>query len=193
MSKKIRLFLALTGLIILKGYAQTDAIQVDSIIRNEEITQMPDTIPVEEIIPPEEIPDFTYSLNPKKYTIADIKVKLSGPNTNNYEDFVLIGISGLSIGDVIEVPGGEETADAMRRYWRNGLFSDVSILGTRVKDNNIWLEIQLTLRPRISIINFNGIKKSEREDLQNRLGLRPGSTLTTNASDRAVIYIKKYL
>ena len=190
MGNKIRLFLALTGLIILKGYTQENTIRVDSLIRNVEVTQIPDTIKVEEIIPPEEIPVFLYSMNPKKYTIADIKVKMTGPN--NYEDFVLVSISGLSIGDVISVPGGDETTDAMKRYWRHGLFSNVKIEATRVKDNNIWLEIQLTQRPRISEINFNGVKKSEREELQNRLALRPGSTLTSNVADRAVTYIKRY-
>ena len=190
MSKRIRLFLALTGLFFLKGYAQVDAIRNDLIIQNEAIIQMPDTIQAEEIIPPEEIPSFSYSLNAKKYTIADIKVKMTGPS--NYEDFALIGISGLAKGDIIEAPGGEETTDAMRRFWRHGLFSNVRIIGTRARNDSIWLEIQLTQRPRISVINFNGIKKTEREELQNRLGLRPGSTLTTNMSDRAVTYIQKY-
>ena len=190
MCKKIRLLLALIGLICLKGYAQTDALRVDSIIGQEEFIQRMNTMQVEEIIPPEEIPSFSYSMSPKKYTIADIKVKMTGPS--NYEDFVLIGISGLAIGDVIEVPGGEETIDAMKRFWRHGLFSDVKIVATRVKDDNIWLEFQLRQRPRISGINFHGVKKSEREDLTNRLGLRPGNTLTTTASDRAVILIRKY-
>ena len=192
MYKKLRLFLALTGLIIFKGYAQMDTIREDSIILHENITQTMDTVQIEENIPPEESPAFSYSLNPKKYTIADIKVTLQGPNSNNYEDFVLINLSGLSIGDEIDIPGGPETAEAMRRYWRYGIFSDVKITASRIQDNNVWIEIHLTERPRISVINFNGIKKSEREELQNRLGLRPGSTLTTNASDRAVTYIQKY-
>ena len=49
-------------------------------------------------------PAIDYGALPRKYEIADITV--SGA-TDNYEDFVIIGYSGLSVGDVIEIPGEE--------------------------------------------------------------------------------------
>ena len=63
-------------------------------------------------------PVILYSGTPKKYEIADIKVE----GVKNYEDYVLIGLSGLSVGQTITVPGDEITG-AIRRYWRHGLFS----------------------------------------------------------------------
>ena len=39
---------------------------------------------------------------------------------------VLAGLSGLSVGQMIDVPGSQIT-EAVKRYWRNGLFSKVSI------------------------------------------------------------------
>ena len=39
-------------------------------------------------------PVILYSGTPKKYEIADIKVE----GVKNYEDYVLIGLSGLSVG-----------------------------------------------------------------------------------------------
>lgn len=136
---------------------------------------------------PAEVPVISYSLSPKRYKIADIKVT----GIKNYDDFVLIGFSGLSVGDEVSIPGEEITA-AVKRFWKHGLFSDVKILATKIEGDQVWLEIQLKQRPRISQVNYNGIKKGEREDLEAKLGLRKGYQITPNAIDRAKIYIQKY-
>lgn len=132
-------------------------------------------------------PVILYSGTPKKYEIADIKVE----GVKNYEDYVLIGLSGLSVGQTISVPGDEITG-AIKRYWRHGLFSNVSITAEKVEGNKVWLKISLTQRPRISDIRYHGVKKSEREDLQNKLGLVKGSQITPNLVDRAKVLIKRY-
>ena len=67
-------------------------------------------------------PVILYSATPKKYEIGGIKVE----GVKNYEDYVQIGLSGLSVGQTINVPGDEIT-NAVKRYWRHGLFSDVRI------------------------------------------------------------------
>ena len=51
------------------------------------------------------LPVIVYSENPKKYEIADIKFE----GMKNYEDYLLIGLSGLSVGQVISVPGDDIT------------------------------------------------------------------------------------
>ena len=188
MGKKIRLLLALTGLILCKGYGQMNALRVDSIAPAEEYIQTDTILPIEEVIPPEEIPVISFS-SPRKYTIADIKIKMLGPS--NYEEHMLIGISGLALGDDIFFPG-QETADATRNYWRHGLFSEVNMIGSRIRNDSIWIEFELRQRPRISEVNFNGVKKNEREELITRLQIRRGQTFTTNMADRAIIIIKKY-
>lgn len=136
---------------------------------------------------PAEVPVISYGLSPKRYKIADIKVT----GIKNYDDFVLIGFSGLSVGDVVSIPGEEITA-AVKRFWKHGLFSDVKILATKIEGDQVWLEIQLKQRPRVSQVNFNGIKKGEREDLEARLGLRKGYQITPNAIDRAKNIVRKY-
>jgi outer membrane protein insertion porin family len=148
--------------------------------------QMNDTIPEQSAIPPEEVPVISYSMA-KRYIIDSIRVT----GVKNYEDYVLIGFSGLAVGDEITVPGDEIT-EAVKRFWRQGLFSDVKIQATRIIDNRIWLEIQLRQRPRISEIRYSGVKKSEREDLEAKLGLRRGHTITPNVEDRAKTLIKRH-
>jgi outer membrane protein insertion porin family len=134
-----------------------------------------------------ETPVILYSGSPKKYEIADIKVE----GVSNYEDYVLIGLSGLSVGQTVTVPGDDITT-AVKRYWRHGLFSDVQILADKIEDDKIYLRIKLAQRPRIAEINYHGVKKSEREDLESKLGLVKGSQITPNLVDRAKILIKKH-
>lgn len=143
-----------------------------------------DTAKVEK---PADLPVISYSLTPKKYKIADIKVT----GVKNYDDFVLIGFSGLSVGDEISVPGDEVTA-AVKAFWKHGLFSDVKILANKIVGDSIWLEYQLKQRPRISEVNYHGIKKGEREDLEAKLGLKKGFQITPNVLDRAKILIEKF-
>ena len=131
-------------------------------------------------------PSVLYSA-PKKYEIAGITVS----GIDNYEDYVLIGLSGLSVGQVITVPGEEITA-AVKRYWKHGLFSNVSITIEKVVGNKAYLNIALTQRPRLSQLNFNGVKKSEREDLEAKLNFKQGNQITPNMIDRAKIVIKRY-
>lgn len=50
-------------------------------------------------------PVILYNGSPKKYEIADIKVT----GVKNYEDYVLVGISGLAVGQTITVPGDDIT------------------------------------------------------------------------------------
>ncbi len=132
-------------------------------------------------------PVISYTLSPKKYEIAEIKVS----GAPNFEDFVLIGFSGLSVGDKIAIPGDEIT-NAVKRFWKHGLFSDVKILATQMTDNKVWLEIALTQRPTISDLIINGVKKGEIKDIEERIGITKGSQTTPNTMDRAKSQIQKY-
>ena len=49
----------------------------------------------------EPVPEIEYGMTRKTYEIAGIEVE----GSDSYEDFVLIGFSGLAVGDKIEVPG----------------------------------------------------------------------------------------
>ena len=132
-------------------------------------------------------PVILYSATPKKYEIGGIKVE----GVKNYEDYVLIGLSGLSVGQTITVPGDDITT-AVKRYWRHGLFSDVRIEAEKIVGNKIYLKIILAQRPRIADIQYIGVKKSEREDLEAKLGLAKGSQITPNLINRAKLLIKRH-
>ena len=116
---------------------------------------------------------------------------ISVEGVQNYEDYLLIGISGLSVGDVIEFPG-EDISQAIKRYWKHGLFSTVKIEADKIQNDSIYLKIVLSLRPRVSQVNINGVKKSEKEDLESKMGIIKGNQITPNIIDRAKIVAKKY-
>lgn len=132
-------------------------------------------------------PDISYTGTPRSCIIAGLNVD----GIEGYEDSQLAGISGLTIGREITVPGREIT-DAVRRYWKYGLFSEVSIGADSIIGRKIYLHIHLKGRPRVSTINYHGLKKTEREDMEKKLGLLIGSQITPNMVDRAKILAKKY-
>lgn len=123
----------------------------------------------------------------QKYEIGGIAVE----GVNDYEDYILIGISGLTIGETVELPG-EEITNAIKRYWKHGLFSAVKIEADSIVDEKVYLKISLAMRPRVSQININGVKKSEQEDLEEKIGLVRGNQITPNMENKAEIIIKKY-
>lgn len=132
-------------------------------------------------------PDISYAGTPRTLTIGGINVS----GVEGYEDYVLTGISGLSVGEQVEVPGDDIT-NAVKRYWKHGLFSKVAVAADSIVGDKLYLHIYLSVRPRISNINYIGLKKSEREDMEQKLGMVKGTQLTPNMIDRAKILAKKY-
>ena len=140
-----------------------------------------------QVVKREVAPEIDYNRTPKQYYIGQITVD----GVKNYDERLLIGLSGLAEGEKIEIPG-EEITKAVKRYWRNGLFSNVAISVDSLVGDSAYLHIQLTQRPRISQINFNGVRKNERDDLKEKMGLIKDSQLTPNMIDRAKILAQRY-
>ena len=132
-------------------------------------------------------PDISYAGTPRSCIIGGINVH----GVEGYEDYMLTGLSGLQVGQRVSIPGSEIT-EAVKRYWRHGLFSKVAISADSIVGDTVYLALNLALRPRVSTINYYGIKKSEREDMEAKLGIMKGSQITPNMIDRAKILAKKY-
>lgn len=144
-----------------------------------------DSIPASTSAP---APKIEYGISRPTYEIAGLTVT----GAPGYEEFVLIGFSGLAVGDKIEVPGDQITK-CIRRFWKQGLFSDVKIVAQKIEGDKIWLEIRLKQRPRVSDIVYNGLKKSEKEDVEVKVGISKGAQMTPNLADRAKTVVTKYL
>ena len=133
-------------------------------------------------------PDISYASSVRMLNIGALRVS----GVEGYEEYMLTSISGLSVGQEISVPGSEIT-EAVKKYWKHGLFSEVKIAADSIVGDSIYLHIYLKTRPRVSQINYTGVKKkSEREDLEQKLGLLKGSQVTPNMIARAKMLAQKY-
>lgn len=132
-------------------------------------------------------PNVIFTGIPRTYQIADIKVE----GADNYDEYIIIGYSGLKKGEWVDIPGSDLTA-AAKRLWRQALFSNVQIIVDKVAGDQAWLTLKLRTQPRISEINYYGVKKGERDDLQERLQLHKGNQITQNIVNRAEAIIRQY-
>ena len=68
-------------------------------------------------------PKIVFTNAPNTYEIAGIRVE----GVDNYDESIIIGYSGLAVGQRVEIPG-EDLKTAAKRFWRQGLFSKVQIV-----------------------------------------------------------------
>ncbi|MCG8474612.1 MAG: BamA/TamA family outer membrane protein [Cytophagales bacterium] len=125
--------------------------------------------------------------NPKTYTIEAITVK--GANTLNKN--ALISLSGLKTGDKIKVPG-DKISNAIRKLWKQGIIADVSIKVEKTEGDKIWLIIDLTERPRLSIIEIYGANKTQTKELKEEIDIAKGKVLTSAIQKNTEIIASKY-
>jgi outer membrane protein insertion porin family len=125
---------------------------------------------------------------PRKYKVAGIT--LSG--NKFFDTTLLISIANINVGDDIVIPGGDQFARVINNLWKQNYFSNVEIYVTRLEGLNIYLEIQVTERPRLGSFNFKGISKTQAEELTPKVGLIKGRIVTENNRRSALEAIQKY-
>ena len=144
-----------------------------------------DTIPTSVNV---ELENIFNSKTPKEYTIAAIKVT----GTQSFDANLIVSISGLAIGDKVMIPGTDAFSKAINNLWKQNLISNVEIYFTRLIGKNLYVEISITERPRLSSFKFVGVKKGESDDLLAKVGLVKGRVVTENMKLSAVENIKKF-
>ena len=116
------------------------------------------------------------SKTPKEYIIAGIKIT----GTKYLDESLLISISGLTVGDKVIIPGGDNFSRAINKLWNQNLFSNIAIYFTKLVGNDLYLEINVTERPRLANFIFKGASKSESDELKTKTGLVKGRVITEN-------------
>jgi outer membrane protein insertion porin family len=125
---------------------------------------------------------------PKEFVIAGIKIT----GSKYLDESLLISVSGLSIGDKVIIPGGDNFSKAIIKLWNQNLFSNVGIYFTKITGNELYVEIHVTERPRLTNFIFEGASKSESDELKIKTGLIKGRVITENMKQIADENIKKY-
>jgi outer membrane protein insertion porin family len=129
------------------------------------------------------------SRNPKRYTIAGINVV----GTKSFDRNLVISITGLAIGDEISIPGSDAFSNALKKLWKQNLIADAQINIIELStDNRIFIEIQIEERPRLLAFTFEGVKKGDKDDLDEKCALLKDRVLTEDMKLSAVEAIKKF-
>lgn len=147
--------------------------------------QVTDTVP--DSIDPKLI-ELANSKVPKEYTLGGITIS----GTKYLDEQLLLSISGLSVGDKLVIPGGDHFSKAITNLWKQNLFANIEINYTKIEDDKVFIEIAVTERPRLSKYFLKGIKKSDMDELEGKVGLIPGRVVTENVKRNAVDAIQKY-
>jgi outer membrane protein insertion porin family len=124
---------------------------------------------------------------PKAYRIAGISVM--GAKFADVQAIKLF--SGLQEGQEIMIPGDEIT-DAIRKLWKQKLFTNISISVAEFRGQDAYLLIELEEMPRVARYSFDGIKKSAAESIREKLDIRTGVVCNENLKSNAVNTIRKY-
>lgn len=125
---------------------------------------------------------------PRKYTIADIQVK----GNKAFDAAIVISVSGLSVGDEVTIPGGDNFAKAINKLWAQNMFTNINIYITKLEEDNIWVEIDAVERPMLADFKFRGVRKTESDELKDKVGLFKTRVVTDNMKLSAKENIIKY-
>ena len=124
---------------------------------------------------------------PQKYEIGGIVVEGA-----KYVDASMLSmIAGLRVGETISIPG-DEISNGIRKIWDQGLFEDVAINATDFVGNKVFLQIVIKEKPRVSKFSFKGIKKSEADDIRNKINLSRGDIATEHLLTKTTRIIEDF-
>lgn len=124
---------------------------------------------------------------PVEYEIAGITVE----GAQNVDKNALMMISGLRVGNTVKVPG-DDFSQAIKKIWEQGMFEDVAINATDFVGNKVFLEIVIKERPRVSRFSFNGVKKTEADEIRGKINLSRGDVATDHLLTKTRRIIEDY-
>lgn len=124
---------------------------------------------------------------PQQYEIREVSVTGLVTGRESY----LISSSGLRTGATITIPG-DDISNAIKQIYRTNLFSDVQILYERFPGNLVDIEIAVEEQPRLQRYEIEGVKRSQRRDLNERLNLISGLAVTEAVKSQALNTIQRY-
>lgn len=132
-----------------------------------------------------QLPVMNYSA-PQKYHLKDIKI--TGAKQINPE--LIINSSGLRRGDSVYIPS-EYISKAIQLLWAQRYYSNVKAL-VEIDGEDAFLEIILQERPRVSVWEFNGVNKSQKKEIEDRLKLNKRNELSEYALNNSKDIISRY-
>lgn len=145
-----------------------------------------DTVPTTSVDP--KLLEFQNSKIPQEYVISDLKVK----GVTFLDSTIVASISGLQKGQKFMYPGTDIFAKAITNLWKQKLFADVQVAIIKVDGDKVGVELMIAERPRLGNFKFEGVRKSESEELVTKTGLQKGFILSENTRKNVIDVVTKY-
>lgn len=125
----------------------------------------------------------------REYTLGGITVK----GVQRYDPETVVLFTGLKKGKPITIPS-EKISDAIKKLWKQHLFSDINFEIDKIDGNVVYLILNLKEVPKLSKINIKGVNRSQREDIEKEAKLDEGVMVTEDLMINTRRYIiKKYI
>jgi len=128
--------------------------------------------------------DYT---SPKEFTIDTVIIT----GVHYLDKNVLANMSGFEKGAKISIPG-DDISKIVKKFWDHGLFEDVKVYATILNQNKIAINIYLKERPRLAKLTIEGVSKSDKDDLKEKIDMHVGNQVTENLLNNAVNNIRKF-
>jgi outer membrane protein insertion porin family len=132
--------------------------------------------------------DIDY-FNPKEYIIGGTTIS----GTQFIDKDVIITLSKLIKGERVTLPG-DVTSNAIKALWAQGLFDDIQLDISRIEEDTVYFDIAVVERPRLSTFELNGLSKSQKTDVLEKINEKKGKAIINeNLYNATTATIKKYL
>tara|TARA_Y100001933_G_scaffold241973_1_gene269167 strand:- start:2878 stop:5541 length:2664 start_codon:yes stop_codon:yes gene_type:complete len=109
----------------------------------------------------------------KQYILGGLTVT----GLQSYNEQTVKSYTGLRVGQPIKVPGDQISA-VIKKLWGLDLFSNVEMFYTKIEDNKIFLELNITERPTLNNVTVYGVKKRKVEGIIDDTDLKKGKKIT---------------
>ncbi len=121
----------------------------------------------------------------KKYVLGGLEVT----GLESYNEQTVKTYTGLRIGQPITLPGDEISA-VINKLWGLELFSDINFYITDVKENEVFLELNIIERPTLTDVTVYGVKKRKVADIIEDTDLKKGKKITESLINNTENYLK---
>ncbi|MDX1438361.1 MAG: outer membrane protein assembly factor BamA [Rubricoccaceae bacterium] len=100
--------------------------------------------------------------------------------------------SGITVGQMVSLPYDEAFAEAVRKLYRVGWFSDVEVVADRILGEGVFLLIRVVEDPRLGSYTIEGVSGGERSDLEDLIPLLRGRTVRPSDIGRSSQIIESF-
>ena len=126
---------------------------------------------------------------PARYEILALDVE--GGSEATSDDFVR-QYSGLRVGQRVALPYDPALAEATKKLYRTGFFSDVEIVADRLLGDGVYLLIRVQEEPRLNQYTLVNVSGGDREDLEMDIPLLRGRPVRPSDIGRTVQVIERF-